>query len=190
MYCSECGAKIDGAKFCPNCGTPTGKNSDASPKVTKKETKSLKNGTEKKKWSMPIVIAAVVLLVIIVILIYNLIRKDSPFDFPSTEESVEITKDIQGKWVYGTTADGCILTFESSNEFELIQYIDTDGVSSDTKFTTTGTYAIDSEKDIIYLIPEDKDADELDDAEDVIYDYDSDGSVTLYFDGNLLKAIQ
>ncbi len=37
MYCSKCGAKIDGAKFCPNCGTPTGKNSDASPKVTKKK---------------------------------------------------------------------------------------------------------------------------------------------------------
>ena len=81
MYCSECGAKIDGAKFCPNCGTPTGKNSDASPRVTKKETKPLKNKTEKKKWSMPIVIAAVVLLVIIVILIYNLIKKRFSFRF-------------------------------------------------------------------------------------------------------------
>lgn len=96
MYCSECGAKIDGAKFCPNCGTPTGKNSDASPKVTKKETKPLKNGTEKKKWSMPIVIAAVVLLVIIVILIYNLIRKDSPFDFQVPKKASRSPKTSKG----------------------------------------------------------------------------------------------
>lgn len=49
MYCSKCGAKIDGAKFCPNCGTPTGKNSDASPKVTKKRNKATQEWNRKEK---------------------------------------------------------------------------------------------------------------------------------------------
>ena len=77
------------------------------------------------------------------------------YDFPSNEESIELIKAIQGKWIYYENTESSeyeiSVTFKGNNQYsetsDLIHTIST------SNFIEFGKFAIDTEKDMIYLIP-------------------------------------
>lgn len=63
-YCGNCGTKLRGEKFCPNCGTECSTNA-GKPMVKNKSKKVV----EKGQWMPGVITASVLMLAIIVILV-------------------------------------------------------------------------------------------------------------------------
>ena len=203
MYCPKCGTQINkGAAFCPQCGTPQS-SIDTKTKATKNsfetnedssktkfnpyppQNEKIKKPKKRRRWlkySMIIVISMIVvfftILIISEIIMENERKKQlTRYDFPSNEESIELIKAIQGKWIYYENTESSeyeiSVAFKGNNQYS--ETSDLISTISTSNFIEFGKFAIDTEKDMIYLIPDNFDYfDPNEEPHTIIYDYNSD----------------
>lgn len=211
MYCKKCGTELEkGARFCRECGTPAAEpetkpyqNNVPYQNNAPAYTGAPLNGSKrkKKKWVIPVVITCCVLVgLFMIVFIGGSIMSGSSdtgglpedaFVFPSTEESVSIRKAIQGTWEYEEEDEDSrtkySLDLEGTEDFSL--YEEHSSSLSRGGNMLYGRYAVDTEQDVIYLIPDD--AETEDDVKEVIFDHDAvSGDINLMYKGVQLQRVK
>lgn len=186
MKCSNCGNELEaGSRFCGSCGSPVNVPGPLSFDPPPAYIQSPAAGRPKSRRLLPLIIGSILIIALIVtiVLISAGGKNKSEYDFPSNEESVYLTKAIQGEWTYSGEKKSYSLKFEGLQDFVLDVDYPENYLSSSSGYFEMGRYAIDTEKDIIYLIyDETREGEE--EAFDVIYDYnETTGSIKLYYNG-------